>query len=137
MRYILIILLSSPLCLFSQVVIKKDPRVDMLLKKQEEVNKKAYLESNRAFQGFRVQVINTNNRQKALEIKTHLLREFGDHKTYLLYQSPYFRLHIGNFRTREEAEGLRNQLRRLYPTGVIIVPANVELKPEEEEEEAL
>ena len=103
------------------------------MKMQEDVNKKAYLENNRSVQGFRVQVINTNNRQKALEVKTRLMREYRGHKTYLSYQSPYFRIQIGNFRTRAEAEGLRNQLLRIYPSGMLVVPSIVELKAEDEE----
>jgi hypothetical protein len=40
---------------------------------------------------------------------------------------------VGNFRDRKEAEALRKQILRIYPTGVIVVPATVELKPERDE----
>jgi hypothetical protein len=41
---------------------------------------------------------------------------------------------IGNFRTRQDAESLKKKIVEIYPTGVIIVPAQVEYKPEKEEE---
>jgi hypothetical protein len=50
-----------------------------------------------------------------------------------VYQSPYFKVQIGNFRERKEAESLRQRILRVYPTGVIIIPATVELKVDMEE----
>jgi hypothetical protein len=80
-----------------------------------------------------VLVINTNDRKAALDVKSRLMTDFPDHKTYLIYQSPYFKIQIGNFRDRKEAENLRKQIIRIYPSGVIVVPATVEYKPEKEE----
>lgn len=131
-KILLICLIFFPFSVFSQVVVQKDLRVELLVKKQEELNKKAYLDNNRTVQGYRVLVINTNNRQKAVEVKTRLMRDFPDHKTYLLYQAPNFRIQIGNFRSRAEAEGLKNQIMKIYPTGTMVVSATVEIKPEEE-----
>jgi hypothetical protein len=65
-------------------------------------------------------------------VKTILLRDFPEHKTYLIYQSPNFKIQIGNFRTQAEAEKLKKIIMRLYPDGVIIVPATIEFKQEEE-----
>jgi hypothetical protein len=117
----------------NHVRIHKDPRLDLLVAKQVELNKKAYIENNRTGSGFRVLVINTNDRKKAMEVKSRLMTDYPDHKTYLIYQSPYFKIQIGNFRDRKEAESLRKQILRVYPTGVIVVPATVELKPDKEE----
>jgi len=114
------------------VEIVKDHRLDLLIQKQEELNKKAYLENKKSIPGFRIMVISTNNRTKALDVKTTLLRDFPEHKTYLIYQSPNFKVHIGNFKTQAEAEKLRKTIVRLYPDGVIIVPATIETKTEEE-----
>lgn len=117
----------------SSVRIYKDPRLDLLVAKQVELNKKAYIENNRTGAGYRVLVINTNDRKKALDVKSRLMTDYPEHKTYLIYQSPYFKIQVGNFRDRKEAEALRKQILRIYPTGVIVVPATVELKPERDE----
>ena len=135
MKYICIILfLFFTSTLSAQVSVDKDPRVDLLLKKQEEVNKKVWTDNNNNKQvpGFRVLVINTNNRQSAIDVKTKLMRDFPEHKTYMLYQSPNFRVQIGNFRTRKEADLLKNQLAKIYSSGLLIISATIEVKQEEE-----
>jgi hypothetical protein len=131
LRILTILLFLSPLAAFSQVEIVKDHRLDMLIAKQVELNKKVYLENNRTASGYRILVVNTNDRQKAMDVKSTLMRHFPDHKTYLIYQSPHFKVQIGNFRKREEAEQLRKQVNKLYPTGVIVIPSTIEVKPEE------
>jgi hypothetical protein len=131
LRILTILLFLSPLAAFSQVEIVKDHRLDMLIAKQVELNKKVYLENNRTASGYRILVVNTNDRQKAMDVKSTLMRDFPDHKTYLIYQSPHFKVQIGNFRKREEAEQLRKQVNKLYPTGVIVIPSTIEVKPEE------
>ena len=103
-------ILFFPVFGFSQaksVEINKDHRLDLLIQKQEELNKKAYLENRKSIPGFRVMVINTNDRTKASDVKTTLLRNFPEHKTYLIYQSPNFKVQIGNFKTQIEAEKLK------------------------------
>jgi hypothetical protein len=136
MRHILTLLSFFIACgLKSQTVsIVKDPRLDMLLKKQAELNKEVDKLNNKTGPGYRIMVINTNDRIKALEVKSRMMSDFPDEKSYLVYQSPYFKIMIGNFRTRQEAEPFQKKILEIYPTGVIIVPATVEYKPEKEEE---
>lgn len=132
--YIILLLIISGPELFSQAVtIHKDPRLDLLISKQVELNKEVYKENNRTGNGFRVLVINTNDRNKAMEVKSRMMTEFPEHKTYLVYQSPYFKIQVGNFRERKEAENLRKKITIIYPVGVIVVPATVEFKAEKED----
>jgi hypothetical protein len=116
------------------ITVVKDPRLDMLLRKQAELNKEVDKINNKTGPGYRIMVVNTNDRTKALEVKSRMMSEFPDEKSYLIYQSPYFKILIGNFRTRQEAEPFQKKILEIYPTGVIIVPATVEYKPEKEEE---
>lgn len=132
MKNIIVLLLLMPLAADAQVDIVKDRRLDLLMQKQEELNRKAYLDNNRTGAGFRILVVSTNDRNQAFSVKTTLMREFPDQKTYLMYQSPYFKIHIGNFRTRKDADALRRQIMEIYPNGVIVIPSTVELKPEED-----
>lgn len=116
------------------VTIVKDPRLDMLLKKQAELNKEVDKLNNKTGPGYRIMVINTNDRMKALEVKSRMMSDFPEEKSYMVYQSPYFKIMIGNFRTRPEAEPLQRKIQEIWPTGIIIVPSTVEYKPEKEEE---
>ena len=131
-----LLILTTTIALSSRsqsVTVIKDPRIDLLVKKQYELNKKVEILNKKSGPGYRVMVINTNDRVKALEVKSRMMSEFPDHKSYLVYQSPYFKIQIGNFKTRQEAEDLRKRVMRYYPTGVMVVPATVEYKIDLEE----
>src|SRR6476661_7932146 len=114
------------------VVVHKDPRIDALIKKKAAINK-ATGNSGRTTHGYRLLVINTNSRDEAIAAKTKVYTYFPELKAYLQYQSPYFKLRAGNFKTRDEAEKYRKQMASLFPKGVFIVNDIIEIKPEKEE----
>jgi hypothetical protein len=115
----------------SVVVVYKDARIDALNKRQKAVNKTvatiAYT-VNGQMKGWRIQVLNTNNRELANKTKADLLMRFPMHKSYLMYQTPFFKVRIGNFKDRGSAEDLKKQLRAMFPTGVYIIPDIIEYK---------
>ncbi len=113
-------------------IIVKDARYDILSSKKAEINKKA-AESKKSTKGYRIQVLNTNDRSQALIAKSKLLSLYPEHKTYLMYQAPYFKLRIGNFEDKKDADNLKKELNRLFPTGVFVIPSEIEVKPEKEE----
>ncbi len=116
------------------IMVKKDARLDLLTAKQAQINKRtAMLTSNGQYKGFRVQVISTNSRDQAFRIKTELLSRFPDQKTYTSYQSPLFKVRIGNFVRREDAEQFRKTLNRFYPQGVYVVEDVIEYNLVEDE----
>ena len=125
-------ILSLPFGVSAQVVIVKDHKLDLLLQKQEELNKKVYVENNRTGAGYRILVLSTNDRKQALDVKTRLMRDFPEQKTYLIYQSPNYKIQIGNFRSREDADKLRKQVTKIYPKGVIVIPSMIETRPEDD-----
>src|SRR5688500_4551813 len=93
------------------IVVKKDPRLDVLTHKQAAANKRnSMMTKDGKYKGFRVQVISTRDRNKALDTKVALLTRFPEEKAYTLYQSPYFKVRIGNFITKEDAEVFRKIL---------------------------
>src|SRR4051812_4198802 len=116
------------------VVVHKDPRIDVLIKKKAAINK-ATKNIGRSARGFRLLVINTNNRDEAIAAKTKVYTYFPELKAYLQYQSPYFKLRAGNFKTRDEAERYRKQMNAMFPRGVFIVNDVIEVRPEKEEVE--
>jgi hypothetical protein len=133
-KILLISFLFSSVIGFSQsdttgVVVRKDPRIDMLIKKQTEINEVATRNARSTATGFRIQVISTNNRAKALEAKTKVYQQFPELKAYLLYQSPNYRLRVGNFKDRMEAETYLESIKSIFPTGIYIVNDRIEVNP--------
>lgn len=116
------------------IIVGQDPRLEVFSQKQKIVNKKqAMMAGNGLYRGFRIQVISTNQRDQAFRIKAELLTNFPDHKSYIIYQSPNFKVRIGNFIKKEDAELLKLQLNKFYPRGVYIVDDAVEYNPREDE----
>lgn len=115
----------------ASVVVNKDPRIDMLVNKQIEINEATTRNSRRAAPGFRILVISSNDRNKVIQAKTTMYREFPELKAYMMYQSPFFRLKVGNFRERTDAEEYLARIQRFYPTGVYVVTDTIEVKPEQ------
>ena len=113
------------------IVVHKDPRIDLLIKKQIEINEATTRSARRFAPGYRILVMNTNNRQKVQEAKTKIYQRYPDQKTYMTWQAPFFKLKVGNFRNREEAEEFLDELKSIFPTGIYLIRETVEVRPEE------
>lgn len=118
----------------SALVIHKDSRMDVLLKKQGDVNAAIKKANARTARGYRLLVINTNKRNEAIAAKTKVYTNFPELKSYLVYQSPFFKLKVGNFKTREEALQYQKSLGVFFPKGVFVIPDTIEITPENDTE---
>lgn len=114
----------------SSIVVHSDPRLDMLISKQIEINEITTRDSRRAAPGFRLLVISSNNRNKVTDAKTLIYRHFPELKAYMMYQAPFFRLKVGNFRERIEAEEYLPKIQKLFEGGIYVVPDTIEVRPE-------
>ena len=110
------------------VVVTKDPRIDLLVKKQIAINEETTRESREHIPGFRIQVINTPDRNKVYDAKAKVYQQFPDWKPYLLYQAPNYKLRVGDFRTQEEAEAAMQELAKLFPSGLYVIRDIIEIK---------
>lgn len=116
--------------------VKKDPRVDWLIKKQIQINEETSRNARRMDKGYRLLIISTPLREDALAAKTKVYSYFPELKAYLFHQSPYYKVKAGNFKDRKEAESYQKRLELLFPRGVFIINDIIEVKlkvPGEEE----
>ncbi len=117
------------------IIVKKDPRLDILSVKQMQANQRnAMLTSSGLYKGYRIQMISTPKRDNAFKMKADLEVMFPDQKSYVIFQSPNFKVRIGNFLKKEDAYKFKTQLNILFPQGVYIVEDGVEYIPKEEDE---
>ena len=129
------LLVSSSIWATDSVIVRKDARLDVLTAKQIAINKRStMLTSSGQYKGYRIQVVSTTNRDQAFKIKTDLLMKYPDEKTYVMFQSPYFKVRIGNFLKRVDAEKFRKELNKAFPQGVFIVEDAIDYTPPPEEE---
>jgi hypothetical protein len=114
----------------NSVTVIKDPRINLLIKKQAQINDETTQANRRTMPGFRIQVINTNDRKAAIDAKTKVYKLYPELRAYIQYQSPYFRLKVGNFKTRQEAEAYQSSLSKNFPNNLFIVRDVIEVRPE-------
>jgi hypothetical protein len=121
----------------NSVTVIKDPRIDLLLRKQAEINDVSTRTATRrrTARGYRILIISTNKRDEAIAAKTAVYNYFPELKSYMWHQSPYYKVKVGNFTTRAEASNYQKRLSPFFPRGVFIMNDVVEIKPEFNEEQ--
>ena len=76
-------------------------------------------DANASRAGYRVQVYDDNNPRSARSQAEHVSREvntrFPEYHTYVTFNSPYWRVKAGDFRTRAEAEQALAEIRAAIP----------------------
>ena len=69
--------------------------------------------------GYRVQVFDDNNprtaRSRAESANRRVQADFPAFRSYLSFNSPYWRVKVGDFRTRAEAEAAMAEIRQAMP----------------------
>lgn len=112
------------------VIIHADARVDMFVNEEIAVNKRtSNMTSGGLYKGYRLQVLSTRSREEAFKLKAWFLQNEPGQKAYLLFQSPYFKVRIGNFLTKSDALDFKNELTRIYSQPVYVVDDAVEYTP--------
>lgn len=92
-----------------------DARIITLQQKYVELNKLKQSSS-----GYRIQIHFGNDREKAKEIKTKFLQAFPDIPAYDSYQSPNFRVRVGDYRSKLEANKYLKQISSSFPSSFIV-----------------
>lgn len=69
--------------------------------------------------GYRVQVFSDNNvrtaKAEAASKQRIISARFPQYQTYVRYNSPYWRLKVGDFKTQQEANAAAEELRKAFP----------------------
>lgn len=98
--------------------IVQDPRVDLLVKKHIQIN-----QSINTMDGFRIQVFSdsgNNSKTKAQSVYDEFQSVYSAIGVYLTFKSPNYRVRIGDFRTKLDAQRFLIELTTDYPNAFII-----------------
>ncbi|MFN4145745.1 MAG: SPOR domain-containing protein [Runella sp.] len=77
--------------------------------------------------GYRIQIYVGNTRKDADDARLYTYQAFPELNPYMAYSQPTYRVKIGDFMTRMEAERYLQQVRNRYEAAVIL-PEKIELK---------
>jgi len=95
------------------VTINQDQKISQLLDLKKEMNSK---ETH-----YKIQIYN-GNRADAYKAQTEFKSSFTDWQSEIKYESPNFKIWIGNYRTRLEADRALKKIKRKFNSAFIFKP---------------
>lgn len=98
-----------------QIIILKDTSIQRTLNLYQ-----TFATEKRQVNGYRIQLAWNSNRQELLNIKAKFLQEYPDKSAYVEYSAPQFKLRVGDFKTRYEADTFLNDVRRNFASAFIV-----------------
>lgn len=106
---------------FKGLVLEMDERIDILAKE--------YM-SNKTLKGYKVQIFSGNSRWEASKVKSEFISAYPNLPTPdLIYHAPNFKLRVGNYRDRFEAEQTLRLLKEKFPSSFLVKDQiNIEYK---------
>ncbi|MBN1988305.1 MAG: SPOR domain-containing protein [Bacteroidales bacterium] len=100
------------------VTIKQDDRLAKMLDFHVIQNAK-----RAGMHGFRIRIffdLGQKSRQASQEAMEQFMEKYPDMAVYRTFDSPYYKVSVGDFRSRDNALKLYNQLKREYPNAFIV-----------------
>jgi len=94
----------------------QDPKIDQLLKEKRKIN--AGLVSNET---YKIQIFYGNSDESKKRLQ-EFKKEFKDLDGTIVYTNPNYKVWVGNFETRIEVEKAMVEIKKKYPTALIIKP---------------
>ena len=74
-------------------------------------------------EGFRISVYTGNNRDLAMKAKELLYNQYPDFRVYLTYKLPTFKLKVGNYFSKFDAQRAMQKLKVDFPDALIVQDA--------------
>ena len=101
-----------------EIKVIQDPRVDSLLQMHKKLNEK-----NPHIEGWRINIFfesGNNSKKMAVDAKAKFVQSYADVPCYVVFQEPYYKVRVGDYRTRMEAEKLLKELVPEYPNAFVV-----------------
>lgn len=97
-----------------RIPLNKEQRLDSLIMLHKRLNL-----MNSTISGYRVQIYfesGNYSKSKALEAKKEFEAAYPNQNAYVTFDEPYYRVKVGDFRTKIEARGFLKEIIRKYPS---------------------
>ena len=109
---------TIPVDTLGEISIFQDAKIKSLLHKKVVIN-----EARPSQKGFRIQLLSatgSNSRDKINLEKANILMNDYDVKIYIVYIAPYFKLRLGDFRTKLDAVNYMEFISEDYPQAFVV-----------------
>jgi len=105
----------------ARLTVSNDAYLDTAIQKNIDKNRIANV-----IDGYRIQLFSGAERNNANALKTKFLKLYPETPAYLIYQQPYFKLRVGDYRTKIETQQIFYKLQDDFGQ-VIIIPDKINL----------
>ena len=99
------------------VTVSQDENFEQLLNEKRRINSSITI-NNR----YKIQIFNGNS-ESSKKALIDFKREFKNYDATIIFSTPAYKVIVGNFKTRIEAERNLNLVRKKYPNSILIKPS--------------
>lgn len=114
--FIILVFSNFNTLIAQEVTITQDPKLEQLLIEKRKVNSSITINNQ-----YKIQIFNGSSE----ESKKTLIQFKKENKNYdatIVFSTPLYKVWVGNFKTRIEAERNLNILKKKYPNAILIKP---------------
>jgi hypothetical protein len=97
----------------SNIRVYADPGIERLAREYQEIAGQIH-----HLDGYRIQIFFDSgnlSKRNASKAREDFIQQFPEVEAYITFREPYYRVRIGDFRTRLEADGFRKRILHQYP----------------------
>ncbi|WP_293872085.1 SPOR domain-containing protein [Flavobacterium sp.] len=113
---VLLLLSQKSHCQVGKVTVTQDPKFEQLLNEKRKINSSITINDR-----YKIQIFNGDteaSKKTLLDFK----RENKNMDATIVFSTPLYKVWVGNFKTRIEAEKNLNDLKKKYPNAFLIKP---------------
>ncbi len=114
--FIFLLFINFNILFAQEVTLTQDAKLEQLLNEKRKVNSSITVNNQ-----YKIQVFNGSSE----ESKKTLIQFKRENKSYdatIVFSTPLYKVWVGNFKTRIEAERNLNSLKKKYPNAILIKP---------------
>lgn len=100
---------------FSQTI-EQDPKIESLLKEKRKINTGITINDL-----YKIQIYN-GKKDDAMKLLNEFKSSFKEIDGTIIYNNPTFKVWVGSFKTRIEAENALLEIKKKYPLALLIKP---------------
>ena len=107
----------------TKVSIYQEEDLHVLVNKHIKLNKK-----KNTISGYRIQIYSGSGhdaRKNARKAQSKFLAKYPNEKTYLIYHQPYFKIRIGDYRTKKEGFHFYKTILNDFPEAYFVIENNM------------
>ncbi|CAM4108839.1 MULTISPECIES: SPOR domain-containing protein [Flavobacterium] len=98
----------------TKTTVEQDPRFEKLLKQKRQINSEINIDGN-----YKIQIF-YGEKESAKRNLISFKREFKEIEATILYTNPTYKVWVGNYKLRIHAEKNLAEIKKKYPTALLI-----------------